>query len=94
LDCFFLRIPSGSATWQFREKSSPTLCVRIVLDDQPQFHDYDNKADRTPLKAKIGGRGPLGACARRTAMRLQHHFDFDRQQMIDHVSATIGIAMQ
>ena len=29
------------------------------------------------------------ACA-----RLQHDFDFDRQQMIDHVSAAIGIAMR
>ena len=34
------------------------------------------------------------ACARRTATRLQHDFDFDRQQMIDHVSAAIGIVMQ
>ena len=26
------------------------------------------------------------ACTRRTATRLQHDFDFDRQQVIDHAA--------
>jgi len=48
---FFLGISGGGATWQFREKRGPSLCLGIIFDNQAQFHDLDDKADPRPVKA-------------------------------------------